>query len=299
MDDAETSATDRNHNTISPSAEMLLMTKGYTNIPFAKQAAELYLHPEKFSVNVSDKDLTFWARLAHFESRYWTIDQLLWELHPKNILEISSGFSFRGLQAVQENNVHYIDTDLTDVIDVKKRLLARLEEGISPQGTLETLPLNALDEAQFAETVGRFPQGEIVIVNEGLLMYLNTEEKQRLCGIIRNVLKQRGGYWITADIYIKKELDKNLFKIDKKMADFAKQHNVAENRFDSFEAADEFFRSMGFIIDKEAEPDYSQLTALKKVFETASEQQLQGLKETGKMQATWRLRPEDTPQPST
>jgi hypothetical protein len=43
---------------------------------------------------------------------------------------------------------------------------------------LETLPLNALDEAQFAETVGRFPQGEIVIVNEGLLMYLNTEKNK-------------------------------------------------------------------------------------------------------------------------
>ena len=74
---------DRNYNTISPSAEMLLMTKGYANIPFAKRAAELYLYPEKFSMDAGDKDLTFWARLAHFESRYWTIDQLLWELHPK------------------------------------------------------------------------------------------------------------------------------------------------------------------------------------------------------------------------
>ena len=118
-----TTRTDRNYNTISPSAEMLLMTKGYTNIPFAKEAAELYPHPEKYTIDLRDKDFTFWARLAHFESRYWSIDQLLSEIDAKNILEISSGFSFRGLKAVEKNNVHYIDTDLPEIIEVKKNVL--------------------------------------------------------------------------------------------------------------------------------------------------------------------------------
>ena len=49
---------------------------------------------------------------------------------------------------------------------------------------MEILPLNALDEEKFNEVVSHFPPGEIVIVNEGLLMYLNNEEKQKLCSII-------------------------------------------------------------------------------------------------------------------
>jgi len=293
MHSTDHSKTDRNYNTISPSAEMLLMTKGHTNIPFAKEAAELYVHPGKYNLDLSDKDFTFWARLAHFENRYWSIDQLLSELNAKNILEISSGFSFRGLKAVEENNVHYIDTDLPDIVDVKRKLLAQLQKEIKTKGRLETLPLNALDEKQFAQITNHFSQGEIVIVNEGLLMYLNTEEKEKLCNIIRSVLKQRGGYWITADIYIKKELDKNLFKIDEKMIEFAKQHNIAENRFENLEAAAAFFRSMGFVVDKEAEPDYSKVTALNNVFQIATEEQLQQLKNTGKIQATWQLKVAD------
>ena len=290
MGNIEQTETARNYNTISPSAKMLLMMKGYSNIPFAKEAAELLAYPEKYTLDVSDKDFTFWVRLAHFESRYWSIDQLLSELHAKNILEISSGFSFRGLQTVQENNVHYIDTDLPDIIETKMNLLARLQKETAPTGTLETLPLNALDEKQFAETVSRFSEGQIVIINEGLLMYLNKEEKEKLCGIIRNVLRQHGGYWITADIYIKKELDKNVFKLDQKLIEFAKQHNVAENRFDSLQAAEEFFSAMGFVVDKVAEPDYSKVTALQNVFKIATEQEVQQLKSTGNVQATWRLK---------
>src|SRR5258706_4495713 len=292
MSNTEQTTTGRNYNTISPSAEMLLMTKGYTNIPFAKEAAELYAYPEKFSIDQSDKDFTFWARLAHFESRYWTIDQLLSETGVKNILEISSGFSFRGLKATEDSDVYYIDTDLPDMVETKKKLLVQLQKGLKLKGSLETLPLNALDKKQFTEVVSHFPEGEIVIVNEGLLMYLDKEEKEKLCGIIHDVLKQRGGYWITADIYIKKEFDEKLFKIDQKVMEFAKQHKIAENRFDSFGAAEEFFRSMGFVIDKEAEPDYSRLTALNNVFQAANEQQLELLKKTGKIQATWRLKVE-------
>ena len=290
MSNPDQTSTTRNYNTISPSAEMLLLTKGHTNIPFAKRAAELYLYPEKYTLDSTEKDLTFWARLAHFESRYWTIDQLLSELDVKNILEISSGFSFRGLKAVEEKDVHYIDTDLPNLIDVKRKLLDQLQKESTGKGKLEILPLNALDEDQFNEIVSRFPTGEIAIVNEGLLMYLDAEEKEKLCRNIRNVLKQFGGYWITADIYIKKELDRNLFKIDQKLADFAKQHKIAENRFDSFESAKEFFGSMGFVVDKEAEPDYSKVTALKNVFEGATPEQLNGLKDAGKIQATWRLK---------
>ncbi|MDR3609431.1 MAG: hypothetical protein P4L27_02585 [Ignavibacteriaceae bacterium] len=39
----------RNFNTISPSAKSLLLMKGLTNIPFAKEGAEFIMYPEPYS----------------------------------------------------------------------------------------------------------------------------------------------------------------------------------------------------------------------------------------------------------
>jgi len=214
--------TGRDYSTISPSAKSLLLLKGLTNIPFARKAAGLMLSPEKYEPDFTLKDFAFWARVVHFENRYWSIDQLLADLPIKNILEISSGFSFRGLAATQKDGVHYIDTDLPDVIELKKQFIDALQpDGINPKSKLDILPLNALDEKAFEEIVARFPKGEpIAIVNEGLLMYLSIAEKEKLCSIIHNILDKRGGYWITADIYLKQRARVTGMEMDDNLARF-------------------------------------------------------------------------------
>lgn len=286
-----TNSFDRNFNTISPSAKSLLLMKGYTNIPFARQAAELIVYPEIYNPDFNRKDFGFWARVVHFESRYWSISQLISELSIKNILELSSGYSFRGLEMMSKEGFNYIDTDLPDLIAVKKDLVNALTNGNHfKTSTLETLPLNALDETQFENTVNRFPKGEIIIVNEGLLMYLNNNEKEKLCGIIYNILKERGGYWITADIYIKGEIEKlNLIR-DEKEKRFFEDHQIEEKRFDSFETAESFFWKAGFTIDKEFQPDRSKLSSLKYLIENSKPEELYKLKGRNKIQTTWRLR---------
>lgn len=288
MDTANTN--NRNYDSISPSARALLFMKGLTNIPFARQAAELMMQPEKYVPDYSNTSFSYWARTAHFESRYQSIDQLVEDLPIKNRLELSAGFSFRGLEAVKEQNVHYIDTDLPGIIEKKKEFIAALQgENFKPKGKLELLPLNALDEEQFMKTVNHFDQGPIVMLNEGLLMYLGIEEKEKLCSIIRKVLEQRGGYWITADIYTKYNRANSL-KMDDALQQFFDQHRIVENMFDSMEAAEAFFRKAGFTIDKEAEPDYSKLVSLNYMLKYATEEQLSELKKAGRIHTTWRLK---------
>ena len=154
---------------------------------------------------------------------------------------------------------------------------------------LKYLPLNALDEKQFEETVNRFPDGDIVIVNEGLLMYLSDDEKLKVCSNIRNVLKKRGGYWITADIYI--TTNKSDFKVtmDDEQKKFFEQHNIEENKFEDFESAEKFFLNAGLEPDKIAEVDRSKLSAIKYLIESATPEQLIKIRSSGKIQATWRL----------
>jgi len=235
--------------------------------------------------------MTFWARTLHFENRYKSIDQLLADIPAKNILELSSGFSFRGLAATQQNEIHYIDTDLPELIATKKEFIAALmKNNPIPQGKLEILPLNALDENQFNKVVSHFPKGEIVIVNEGLMMYLDEEEKTKLCGIIHNILKARGGYWITADIYIKNQHEKLILNIDNSTKKFFKEHKIEDNKFASFEEAEIFFNKMGFQLDKEAEVNRSDLSSMKYFLKNISAEQLSKFRDTGRIQATWRLR---------
>jgi len=282
---------DRNYGTISPSARSLLLLKGLTNIPFAKQAAELMMAPEQYRPDFANRDAGFWARVLHFEMRYWSIDQLMDGVPAKNVLELSSGFSFRGLDRTQREGIHYIDTDLPEVIAAKRTMIQSLQPSLDGPGNLELLPLNALDESQFLEIVDRFPQGELVILNEGLLMYLDAEEKKKLCRIIHRALSERGGYWITADIYLSKKMDGFDLTFRDQEKEFFKQHRIDENKFSTFEAAAEFFRHEGFELDREATTDRSKLSSLKYLLKSTSVFRLLKYRRQGKIQATWRLRP--------
>lgn len=281
----------RNFNSISPSAKWILLLKGHTNIPYARQTAELISYPEKFTPDFNRNDMTFWARTVHFESRYLSIDYLLEDLSTRNILELSSGYSFRGLDSINQKEVYYIDTDLPDIIAEKSDLMAALkDETNETKGKLELLPLNALDEKQFQKTADRFPEGPIVIVNEGFLMYLGIREKEHLCRIIHKILERRGGYWITADIYLRSLKENPRIILNKKTTEFFEQHRIEENKFQTFREAEEFFKTMGFTIDKEARIEPSKLSSLQYFLKNTTPDELIKIRAAGKIQTSWRLR---------
>ncbi len=79
--------------------------------------------------------------------------------------------------------------------------------------------------------------------------------------------------------------------MDDKLAQFLDQHRVEEKKFDSFEEAEAFFARMGFVVDKEAEPDYANLSTMPYLLKSATPEQLLKGRELGKIQATWRLKP--------
>ena len=281
----------RDFSSISPSAKWLLFMKGHTTIPFAREAAELLEYPNKYIPDFKKRDFTFWGTTMHFENRYWSIDQLLNDLAVKNILELSSGFSFRSLEYSLQKGIHYIDTDLSDVIATKKELFNSLtKDGFNSNGKFELLSLNVLDENKIHEIIGHFPQGEVAIVNEGLLTYLNKQEKEKLCSIIHDILMKRGGYWITADIYLKNKQPKLGLKLNNKIKDFNEQQNTEGNSFESFKEAEMFFNDMGFVIDKEAQIKYSEMSSFKYLKKSLTLRQFFKLKSAGKIQATWRLK---------
>ena len=280
----------RDFQLISPSAKALLFLKGITNIPFVRTAAELVSLPDKYEPEFRNKDIAFWKRVVHFEERYWSVDQLLSELGFPNVLELSSGFSFRGLDMVTRKAVQYFDTDLPQLISHKQELVVQLKNKLDLQykGTLSLQALNALDEEQFAEIAAAIPAGPVTIVNEGLLMYLDTAEKQRLCANIHHLLQARGGCWITGDIYTRTQLER-LAGNEDPLKDLTDQQQIEEKMFDSFEQAERFFEEAGFRIDKAASSDFTKLSSIGYLLSLLSSEQLTQLESNPRFRATWRL----------
>lgn len=282
----------KDFSSISPSAKSLLMMKGYTNIPYAKETAALMEGAEIFDLNFDDKDFWFWIRVMHFESRYWSIDQLLKNTDSKQILELSSGYSLRGLNlCAKDESIHYIDTDLSDVVMVKQDMISKLALAKDAKGKFELLPLNVIDEAAFSHVIDRFGNGPITIVNEGLLMYLNIDEKRQLCRTIHKTLQQHGGCWITADVYVKRpaEMTASLPQ-SKSETNFFQQHHIEENKFESYEAAQLFFKEQGFELVHEAVPNYQELSVLPHLIKAMPEAVRNSKEPPPKIQATWILR---------
>lgn len=281
---------EQDYSAISPSAASLLMMKGHTAIPYARELAGLISSGKGRSDETRVKDFTFWARVLHFERRYVSIDVLMNDLECSNILELASGFSCRGLDLSERRPCHYIDTDLPQVVEQKKEVISRLSAG-EPSGTYELLPLNALDETAFMETVGRFPQGPVLIINEGLLMYLGPEEKEKLCRNIHGILKARGGYWICADIYIRDSKNRYGLKLDSRTARFFGEHKIEEKKFGSFREAGRMFEKAGFAIDAEARFSNRSLSSFENFRKVLRVCDLFRLLRGGKSHATWRLKP--------
>ena len=283
----------KDYSTISPSALSLLKMKAHTSIPFAKEAAALLQRHNVHTLpqNLAEK-LYYWMRIFHFEARYTSINNLLADIDPQNILELSSGYSFRGLDYCINHAAHYIDTDLPAVIDLKKSLQKEITPPVlSFKGKLESIALNSLDEQEFGKVVSHFNAGSLTIVNEGLLMYLTTDEKKKLAGIIHRHLVQRGGYWITADIYIRsQESSVRNLRMSKEEENFFAQHNIDENKFESEAAAETFFKGQGFTIDKIATVEPTLLSSFSKLLAVVPDEIKREGKPMPKIQATWRLR---------
>ena len=283
----------RDYSSISPSAKSLLLMKGRTSIPFMLDASKLIWGDETEHVLADlTQDGLYIRRLLHFEIRYLTINTLIEALGRRNILEISSGFSFRGLQmAIECPDVFYIDTDLPEIIATKVDLTDQLiaQQNLHLKGQLHTVPMNALDRDDFIRTTNQFPDGPIQIVNEGLLVYLDAAEKTKLCETIRKILKDRSGEWITADIYIKKKIDQHVKK--DAFNQFLESHRVEENKFDSFQQAEQFFKERGFKLKRKAGPVWHQVCGLKYLVKPEIAMLILAAKQIGKLRETWALAP--------
>ena len=252
-----TGAVARDYSTISPSALSLLLTKSQTEIPFAKQAAALvYGNSAPSELEDTMKGGGANRNLKHFVKRYRSLDTLLRQVALPRVLEIGAGLSFRGLELARTTDTFYVDTDLPRIAELKAKLVQQLHPD-PLLGTLLVRALDALDADALLSTVALIPPGPLAIANEGLLIYLNAEEKARLARNVRRALLARGGVWLTADVYIRNPADYPSVFAEPSAREFLDRHQVDENKFSDFGEAERFFLQNGFSIQSKLAPEHS------------------------------------------
>ena len=198
---------------ISVTAKVSAYYRKFSDIAFAAEVATLIGADDAFAEIVREHalepdKLTFYAPM--FEARYKSITQLIGESGATQVLELASGYSLRGLDLTQSSALHYVETDLPDVVATKLNLLddVRRQHEIAPSPLHAVTVADVLDFEPLRTAAAGFDHGRpLVILCEGLVGYLTREETERLASNVRALLGEfGGGWWICPDFAFKTEM---------------------------------------------------------------------------------------------
>jgi O-methyltransferase involved in polyketide biosynthesis len=225
---------------ISPTAFMTCIARQFTDIPFSKELAQRVMAHRSAHLSVL------------LEARYKAINQVMSQYPITQILELASGFLPRGLAMTENPCITFIESDLPAMIERKQHLLQEL---CVERPNLHLLEIDATSRpSQLIRSADYFKDEQpVMILCEGLLMYLTHEEKQKVCANVREMLEHFGGIWITSDfastigLRQAQRLDVNLQKRMEKVTHLTGR-SLADNAFETHEQARQFARKEGFRI---------------------------------------------------
>jgi O-methyltransferase involved in polyketide biosynthesis len=131
--------------------------------------------------------------------RHAMIDHLLRASGYRHVIELAAGFSRRGAAATSDARVRYTELDLPPVMERKRNLLQRTDEGravlVRPglrlvEGDVETGALEPFVH-----------RGEpVFVIAEGLMMYLTADARRRLFTKVSQLAAITGGLQFVFDL---------------------------------------------------------------------------------------------------
>jgi len=241
---------------IIPTGWLTAYGRTFSDIPYA-QAVFDELEATQGTTGASVEKLAVMkdTNLApQFEARHKLLNRLIAETGIKQVLEVAAGLSTRGLELSGDADVEYVELDLPAMMANKRKIIATLEhkEAVLHRDNLHFEDGSAVELADFLRAAEHFdPTKPVIIMNEGLLRYLNFDDKTKYADNVKALLKKFGGVWITSDI----SLPKVIYNEDDVMAERRKRIseitgvNVADNLFKDEDDAKRFFEDLGFDVE--------------------------------------------------
>jgi O-methyltransferase involved in polyketide biosynthesis len=187
------------------------------------------------------------------EARYKSLVEAIRRTGFKQVLEIASGVSLRGLAMSQNSEMSYVESDLAGINELKRPLIDDLRSRykLNDFGNHHVVTANALErsalEAAASRLKAEFP---LVVVSEGLLPYLSADERATLAGNVRHLFdKFAGGAWITPDFTTRALADdvSEQVKRFRRAILGATDRQLYEAAFESEEAINDFITEQGFV----------------------------------------------------
>jgi O-methyltransferase involved in polyketide biosynthesis len=242
---------------ISPTAKFVAYLRTFTDIPFAKEIADESGAERAYQQLAGESKESLIRLSPYWEARYKVTDRIITQRGITQILEVAAGLSPRGLAMTEKPDVVYVVTDLPEILDqakaIAEAILARLN---SSRPNLHFETANALSRESLLRASMVFVSDRpVAIVTEGLLPYLNREEKTVLARNIHEILSRYPGVWIASDVHTRQYWEATL-RLDEKRRE---RHNrIASSTGSDLESnlfADEddlrtYFDKAGFRIEE-------------------------------------------------
>jgi len=197
-------------DTISPTALAGLSSYAICGIPLAKEFLDLICkdgiaNPPISIFNPSGdmpaEDLI--RREVHSRAMDAILRSLLDEGRADTILEFASGMSPRGLGLVNDHEVTYIETDISNDFAQKRSLCGRVAEGqgMELKGRHLFYPVDAITMDGMDEVRKQLEPGKpIIITHAGLITYHPPEKRDQISYNFREIMRSApGSLWVTPD----------------------------------------------------------------------------------------------------
>lgn len=233
-------------NELIPTAILTAYPRTLTDIPLYP---EVFEEVKKLYGQQINPELLIESLAPELEARHKIIDLLLRETGITQVLEIGAGFSPRGLNATGSHLVaQYVELDLSELAVMKQKIV---DHFAGSRQNLHILGGNALNQGDFEQASSYFDKSKpVAVINEGLLRYLNFDEKKLLADNIKSVLNEFGGVWITGDGSKKKfrnRQNQNIRGMNTTILNQTKRNDLG-NAFDNQQQMIEFYENLGFMV---------------------------------------------------
>ncbi|MDO8266078.1 MAG: class I SAM-dependent methyltransferase [Candidatus Saccharibacteria bacterium] len=241
------------HTRVAPTAWGVSYLRTFSDIPFSQEFFDVL---NKHIQSQGEPDIATKAsrdQLApQLEARYKLVEKLILESGNTQVVELAAGVATHGLNLSGLNpDLSYVEVDLPGV--VKEKLAIIDELGIKLPSNLNICEGNALSEANIRKAIAKFDRIKpLTVVNEGLMRYLTFDEKATLAQMVRNLLTEYGGVWVTPDISLRQALARE-DAVATGHTEQLKQTtgiDIDKNLFDDEQHAIRFFENLGFTIER-------------------------------------------------
>ncbi len=262
------------YDKIVPTAWIVAYRRKFSDIPFSNEIFNHLnsLREERFG-NITDEVLN--PKLSpQYEARQKIIDKYILLSNTNQVLELASGFTSRGLYMSANSKVVYVEFDLPKVMEDKIIIANSIieSEGLKCSN-LYFESGNALNYNDLIKSLKHFKQEPITIINEGLLRYLNFEEKTTVAKNIHKILTNYGGQWITSDITLKKLLEvENDVSRQNEQTSYKTGIDIDKNRFEDESHAKSFFQDLGFSIERHSFAEVKQNLVSHRILDLSDEE---------------------------